>query len=455
MVRKRSYEIDMCSGAILPKLLQFALPLMLSSVLQLLFNAADIVVVGRFAGDNSLAAVGSTSSLINLLVNLFIGLSVGANILAARYYGANDHEGLTQTVHTSMLLSVIGGVFLGIFGFLLAGPLLTLMQSPAAVRDLATLYLRIYFLGMPATLIYNFGAALLRASGDTQRPLYYLLVSGILNLIMNLILVIVFHMGVAGVAIATVFSQCISAALIVRCLVLEPGGVHLVLSHLHIWPARLKEILRIGLPSGLQGMLFSLSNVVIQSSVNSFGEIVVAGSAASSNIEGFVYAAMTAFSQADMSFTSQNLGAGRYDRIRSILFRSLICVVVTGFALSGLAILFGPQLLGIYSGSPAVVEAGMSRLVIILSTYAICGMMDVMVGSLRGLGQAVLPMIVSLIGACGLRLVWIATVFQIPRFHAIETVYFSYPISWILTFLAHVVCFTFVFRRLKRHQTES
>ena len=455
MVRKSSYEMDMCSGAILPKLLQFALPLMLSSVLQLLFNATDIIVVGRFAGDNSLAAVGSTTSLINLLVNLFIGLSVGANILAARFYGANDHEGLTQTVHTSMLVSVIGGIFLTVFGCGFAGTILGWMQSPAAVRELATLYLRIYFLGMPATLIYNFGAALLRAAGDTRRPLYYLFVAGVLNLAMNLLLVIVFHMDVAGVAIATVFSQCVSAALIVRCLILEPGGVHLVVSHLHIWPARLKEILRIGLPAGFQGMLFSLSNVVIQSSVNSFGEIIVAGSAASANIEGFVYASMNAFYQANMSFTSQNLGAGRYDRIRPILLRSLGCVIVTGLLLSGLAIFFGPQLLGIYSDSPTVINAGMNRLVILLSTYALCGMMDVMVGSLRGIGYSVMPMIVSLIGACGLRLVWIATIFQIPQFHSIETVYFSYPISWTLTFLAHVTCFTFAMRRLKRQHGKT
>ena len=365
MGRKSSYEMDMCSGAILPKLLQFALPLMLSSVLQLLFNAADIVVVGRFAGDNSLAAVGSTTSLINLLVNFFIGLSVGANILTARFYGANDYERLHQTVHTSMLLSLISGIFLAIVGFFFSGTLLVWMQSPASVRDLASLYLRIYFWGMPATLIYNFGAALLRAAGDTRRPLYYLFLAGILNVVLNLILVIVFHMDVAGVAIATVFSQCVSAFLVVRCLLHETGGVHLVLNHLRIWPERLKDILQVGLPAGLQSVLFSLSNVVIQSSINSFGEVVVAGSAAAANIEGFVYVAMNSFYQANISFTSQNLGAGRYDRIRPILLRSMCCVTIIGLFISLSAVFLGPQLLGIYSDNPAVITAGMDRLSIV------------------------------------------------------------------------------------------
>lgn len=454
MPRMRSYEIDMCSGAILPKLLQFAMPLMLSSILQLLFNAADIVVVGRFAGDNSLAAVGSTTSLINLLTNLFIGLSVGANILAARAYGANDHKSLKEIVHTSMLLSLVSGVALAFIGFFLAGPLLYLMQSPAAVRDLATLYLKLYFLGMPATLVYNFGAALLRAAGDTRRPLYYLFLSGILNVVLNLFFVIVLHMDVAGVAIATVASQVLSALLVVRCMLLEPGGVHLVLQHLHIHPAQLKAILRIGLPAGLQSTLFSLSNVVIQSTVNTFGEVVVAGNSAAQNIEGFVYAAMNAFYQANVSFTSQNIGAGRLDRIRPILYRNIVCVLVVGLILGGGVLLLGPQLLGFYSDSANVIAAGMDRLVILCSTYAICGLMEAFVGSMRGLGYSVMPMIVSLIGACGLRLAWIATIFQLPQFHTIEVIYASYPVSWFLTTVAHAVCFAFAMRKLKKKTEE-
>ncbi len=450
MPRTRSYEIDMCSGAILPKLLQFAVPLMLSSILQLLFNAADVVVVGRFAGDNSLAAVGSTTPLINLLTNLFIGLSVGANILAARAYGANDHNGLKEIVHTSMLLSIISGVILSIVGFFLSKTLLSLMQSPPAVLDLAALYLKIYFLGMPATLIYNFGAALLRASGDTRRPLHYLLLSGILNVALNLLLVIVFHLDVAGVAIATVVSQYLSAFLVVRCMLLEPGGVHLVLQHLRITPAQLKEILRIGLPAGLQSTLFSLSNVVIQSTINTFGEIVVAGSAAAANIEGFLTAATNAFYQANVSFTSQNMGAGRHDRIRPILYRTLICVLAVAFSFGGLIIFLGTHLLGFYTDSPTVIAAGMDRLVILCSTYALSALTHAYVGSLRGLGYSIMPTIVSLVGTCGLRLVWIATIFQLPQFHTIEILYVSYPVSWFLTSATHIVCFLVAIQKLKK-----
>lgn len=449
------YEIDMCSGAILPKMLRFALPLMCSSVLQLLFNAADVIVVGRWAGDNSLAAVGSNTSLINLLVNLFIGLSVGANILAARCYGAGDKEGLRQTVHTSILLSLLSGAVLAVVGVLGAGVILEWMQSPEAVRGLAAVYLRIYFLGMPATMVYNFGAALLRAVGDTRRPLYYLCTAGIVNVVLNLFFVIVCRLDVAGVAIATVISQVISAALILRCLIREQGGIHLELRQLHIWPNRLKQILQVGLPAGFQGVLFALSNVVIQSSVNSFQETVVAGNAASANIESFVYAAMNAFYQANISFSSQNYGAGQYDRLRPILLWAQACVITTGVVLGGLAVLFGRQLLSIYTDSPDVIDVGLERLMIVCGTYAICGMMDVMVGSLRGLGYSIMPMIVSLLGACVLRLVWIATIFQLPQFHTPETIYWSYPFSWIITFLAHVGCYLWAMRRLKRHLAED
>lgn len=447
----KTYEIDMCSGPILPKMLQFAVPLMCSSILQLLFNAADIIVVGRWAGDNSLAAVGSTTSLINLLINLFIGLSVGANILAARLYGANEKEGLRQTVHTAMLLSVISGALLTVVGVCGAQTILIWMQSPAEVLGLAAVYLRIYFLGMPATMLYNFGAALLRAVGDTRRPLYYLFSAGVVNVVLNLFFVIVCHLDVAGVAIATAVSQCVSAALVVRCMIREQGAVHLEPRELRIWKVRLKQILQVGLPAGFQGALFSLSNVVIQSSINSFGEIVVAGNSAASNIEGFIYVAMNAFYQANVSFTSQNYGAGRYDRIRPILLRAQGCVIVIGAVLGGTAALMGPHLLRIYSSSPAVISAGMIRLMIVCVPYALCGMMDVMVGSLRGLGYSVMPMLVSLMGACVFRLVWIATVFQRPAFHTIQTIYWSYPISWTITFLTHLACYIWAMHRLKQH----
>lgn len=452
--RGKSYEIDMCSGPILPKLLQFTVPLMCSSILQLLFNAADIVVVGRWAGDNSLAAVGSNASMIGLLTNLFIGLSVGANILAARFYGAREEENLRQTVHTAVLLGLLGGLCLGAAGIFGARTILIWMQSPPEVLDLAVLYLRIYFLGMPAAMLYNFGAALLRAVGDTRRPLLYLSTAGVINVALNLLFVIVCRLDVAGVAIATVVSQCVSALLVLRCLIREDGAVHLEPAQLRIYPVRLRQIMRVGVPAGLQGILFSLSNVVIQSSVNSFGEIVMAGNAAANNIETFVYASVNAFYQANISFTSQNLGAGRLDRIRPIMVRSVGCAAAAGGLLGGLAVLFGPWLLGIYSDSPAVIAAGMDRLRIVCALYALCGLMDVIVGSIRGIGYALTPMAVTLIGACGLRLVWVWTVFRLPEFHTVRTVYLSYPISWAVTFLAHLIFYVFALRHL-RHRFES
>ena len=446
----KSYEIDMCSGSILPKLLQFCMPLMFSSILQLLFNAADIIVVGRFAGDNSLAAVGSTSAIVNLLVNLFMGLSVGANILAARCYGAKEPESLRQTVHTAILMSLVSGVFLAVVGFFGAETILLWVKSPEEVRGLAALYLRIYFLGMPATMLYNFGAALLRAVGDTKRPLYYLTASGVINVGLNLIFVIVFQMDVAGVALATVLAQCVSAGLVIRCMVRETGGVHLELRELRIYGIRLKQILQVGLPAGLQSTLFALSNVVIQSSVNLFGEVVVAGSAAAGNIEGFIYISMNAFYQGAISFTSQNYGAGRYERLRPILYRALGCAIATGVVLGGFSVLCAPQLVGIYSDSPPVIAAGVERLQIVCLLYFMCGVMEVLVGALRGIGYSVMPMIVSLIGACGLRILWVSTIFQIPAFHKVTTVYWSYPVSWFLTIVAHLCCYIWAFRRLKR-----
>ncbi len=450
----KKYEIDMCNGPILKKMPLFALPLMLSSILQLLFNAADIVVVGRFAGDDSLAAVGSTSSLINLLTNLFIGLSVGANVLVARYFGAKKEEELRETVHTAMTLSLIGGAALTVIGVVGAPIILEWMQSPPEVFSLAVIYLRVYFAGITATMVYNFGSSILRAIGDTKRPLYYLSIAGVVNVLLNLVFVIVFHWGVFGVGIATVISQVISAALVIRCLLKEQGGIRLELKCLGINKGKLLQIMQIGLPAGFQGMLFSLSNVVIQSSVNSFGATIVAGNSAASNIEGFVYVGMNAFYQAAISFMGQNVGAGKYNRVNKILFSAETCVIVIGFGLSMIVRLFDEPLLGLYTDSPAVVQAGTVRLGIICATYFLCGMMDVMVGALRGLGYSVAPMIVSLLGACAFRLLWIATVFQMDRFHTIETVYISYPISWILTFSAHVVTFIIVRHRLKKRWGE-
>ena len=449
-LQKTQYEIDMCHGPILSKMLRFSIPLMCSSVLQLLFNAADIVVVGRWAGDNSLAAVGSNTALIGLLTNLFVGLAVGANTLAAKSFGARDREELHRVVHTSILLSILSGVLLAVVGFFGARTILTWMQTPDNVLGLAALYLRIYFLGMPATMVYNFGAALLRAEGDTQRPLYFLSLAGVVNIVLNLFFVIVCHLDVAGVAIATVISQCISAALVLRCMTKDTGPLHLDLRKLRIHSRTMGKILQVGLPAGFQGILFSLSNVVIQSSVNTFGEVIMAGNSAAANIEQFVYVSMNAMYQATISFVSQNYGAGNYHRIRKIVIRAQICVLVVGLVLGNLATLFGRDLLAIYTTSPAVIDAGLIRMRIVCTTYAVCGMMDVMVGGLRGIGYSVMPMLVSLVGACGLRLLWIATIFQLPQFHTIQMLYWSYPVSWVITLGAHVLCFLWAMKRVRR-----
>ena len=442
-------EIDMCNGPILKKMLIFTLPLMCSSMLQLLFNAADIIVVGRFAGDTALAAVGSTSSLVLLLSNLFIGLSVGANVLAARYFGAQRGNELSKAVHTSLLLSMISGVVLTLMGVFLAKPILQMMDTPDNVLNLSVLYLRIYFLGMPAMLLYNFGSAILRAKGDTKRPLIYLSIAGVLNVSLNLILVIVFNMGVAGVGIATATSQFVSAGLMLRCLSKEKGGFRFSFKKLRIHKDKLSTILKIGLPAGIQSTLFSLSNVLIQASINSFGDTAMAGSAAAGNIEGFVYVAMNAFYQAAITFTSQNVGAGKYHRVRPIMIRAVICVTITGLVLGNLAYGFGNFLLLFYTTSPAVVVEGLRRLSYVSAWYFICGIMDTLVGIFRGLGYSIVPMLVSLIGACGLRIIWIMTIFQIPMFHTLDIIYLSYPVTWLVTAGTHFICYVIIMRRLK------
>ena len=451
--KTKQYEMDMCSGPILRKMLMFALPLMLSSILQLLFNAADIVVVGKFAGDNSLAAVGSNTALINLLTNLFIGLSIGANVVAARHYGAKAWDDLRRTVHTAMLLSMLSGALLLVLGVIGAEQMLIWMQTPEEVLPLATVYLRIYFLGMISTMVYNFGSALLRAVGDTKRPLYFLLCAGIINVILNLLFVIGFQMDVMGVAIATVISETVSALLVLRCLVKEKGGIHLELRAMRIDRKKMLQILRIGLPAGFQGVVFALSNVVIQSSVNIFGNIVVAGNSAAANLEGFVYMAMIAFYQTTLSFVSQNYGAGEQKRINRIVLLGEACVIVTGTLLGNMVVFFGNDLLQIYSNNPEVIAAGMVRLHYISMIYALCGIMDVMVGALRGIGYSIMPMIVSIVGVCVLRLIWLATVFQIPEFHKIETVYLSYPVTWILTSLVYIVFFVWIRIRSARKKS--
>ena len=447
---KSKNEMDMCSGSIFGKMLLFTIPLMLSSMLQLLFNAADIVVVGNFAGDNSLGAVGSTGSLINLLTNLFIGLSVGVNVLVARYYGSNQKENLHNTVQTAVALSTLLGFVVAVFGFIFTPVFLRWMKLEGEILELASIYLRIYFLGMPAVMIYNFGSAVLRAVGDTRRPLLFMIISGIVNVGLNLLFVIVFHLNVAGVAIATVISQTISAILVILCLMLDKGTIHFDIHKIYINKDILLKILQIGLPAGLQGTLFSLSNVFIQSSVNSFGDTVITGNSSAINIEGFVYVAMNAFHQATISFVSQNIGAGKKSRINKITVIGLLLVSATGLFLGSLATYFGRELLSIYTRNIAIIEAGYIRISIICSIYFLCGIMDVIVGSLRGLGYSTMPAIVSLMGACVFRLIWLATVFQIDKWHNIQTIYYSYPISWLLTFSVHVVCYIIVKRKYDR-----
>ncbi len=440
----KTYEMDMCTGPILGKMLLFALPLMASSVLQLLFNAADVIVVGRFAGDHALAAVGSNTSLISLLTNLFLGVSVGVNVLVSRYYGAKEQEQISETVHTAIALSLVSGLAMMVITFGGARIFLEWMGSPPEVIGLAALYLRIYALGIPAMMVYNFGSAVLRAVGDTQRSLYYLVIAGIMNVLFNLLFVIAFGMGVAGVGLATTISQCVSAFLVIRCLMHEQYPLRLTLRSIRLHRAKLIRILQIGLPAGFQSTLFNLSNVMIQSAINSFGATVVAGSSASSSLEGFVYVAMNSFYQTTLTFTSQNIGAGAYKRINKVLLRGLGCVVVTGLVFGGGEVFFGRSLLLLYTSSSKVMEAGLIRLTIICLPYFLCGSMDVMVGSLRGMGYAIMPMIVSLIGACGLRLLWIFTFFRMKPFHTVESLYYTYPVTWLLTLSAHVVCFIIV-----------
>lgn len=446
--KKKTYEIDMCHGPLFGKILLFSVPLMLSGILQLLFNAADVVVVGRFAGSQSLAAVGSTSSLINMLTNIFIGLSVGTNVLIAHYYGAGQEKEVSDTVHTSVLLSVVCGIILTVMGVGLAKPLLELMGTPEDVLDKAALYMRIYFVGMPVMLLYNFGSSILRAIGDTKRPLYYLTAAGVVNVALNLFFVITMQMDVAGVALATILSQCISAGCIVMCLMKTGGSFRLIPRQLRIHKGKLLRIMRIGLPAGMQGAIFSVSNVLIQSSVNSFGSLVMAGNTAASNIEGFVYTAMNAMHQTAVSFTGQNLGGKQFNRINKVLFQCLIIVAVVGLVFGNGAAYFGRHILRLYSSDGEVIGYGMIRLSIICTFYCLCGMMDTMVGAIRGLGYSVMPMVVSLIGACGLRVLWVMTVFQWER--TLLCLYISYPVSWAITFLAHAVCYAVVRKRMKK-----
>ena len=441
----KSYEMDMCNGPLLGKMIRFAVPVMLSGILQLLFNAADIVVIGQFAGEESLASLSPTGSLSNLLINLFIGMSVGTNVLVAHDYGAGKTKDVEETVHTSVAISLIAGLFLVAVGVLLCRPLLEMMDTPENVIDRSEIYMRIYFAGMPVIMLFNFGSAILRAVGDTRRPLIFLSIAGVINVVLNMLFVIVFHMDVAGVALATVLSQVVSAGLVVRCLMKEEGACHLELKRIRIVKHKLLNIARIGLPAGLQSTVFSISNVLIQSSVNSFGSTAMAGNTAAGNIEGFVYNAMNAFYQTNLSFTSQNYGGGKRDRIPKITIYALVLVCIVGLVFGCGAYAASGTLLRIYTDSEEVIAIGRLRMRYIAVPYLLCGIMDTLVGSVRGLGYSILPMVVSLTGACLLRVVYIYTIFAAN--HTLACLYVSYPISWTLTASVHFICLMFIWKK--------
>lgn len=456
-IKTNRYEMDMTSGNLFKKIVWFSIPLMLTGILQLLYNAADLVIVGQFSlEEDAIGAVGSTSSLINLTVNLFMGLSVGSNVLAARYFASNEKEKLSKLVHTAITISAIFGIFIGILGSIFARPLLALMNNPL---DLAVKYLKIYFLGMPFSLVYNFAASILRGVGDTKRPMYYLMISGAINVCLNIVFVIVFKMDVDGVALATVISQIISCIMIIRCLMKAQESYKFDIKKLTISKQELKGIVKIGLPAGIQSSIFSISNVLIQSSVNLFGPVAINGNSAAQSVGGFVYTAMNSVYHASLAFTSQNVGAKKYKNIIKIAVYSLLFVTLVGLTFGGVATIFGNHILKIYTDNPEEIKVAMIRVVYMCLPYFICGIMDVTVGLLRGLGKSLTPMIISIVGVVGFRIMWIYVVFykvtSFVDYNDLKYLYISYPISWITTFVVHFTMFIIAYnKRIKKHNFE-
>lgn len=448
---------DLTTGPFLPKIIRYTIPIILTSLLQLLFNAADLIVVGQTCGERYLGAVGATGSLINLIVNLFIGLSVGAGVSIAQCIGAKDDEGVHKTLHTAIPTAFIGGIILTAVGVLGARTFLGWMQTPPEVIDLSTTYLKIYFSGIIPILLYNYGSSILRAAGDTKSPLVFLTIAGVLNVGVNLLFVLQFGMDVDGVAWATVLSQTVACVLVLIRLSRRKDACRLQWKKLRIYPAYFARILRVGLPAGLQGSLFSISNVIIQSSVNSFGDIVLSGNTASANLEGFVWVSMNAFHQSVMNFIGQNRGAKKYDNIKKILVICLLCVSVTGLVLGVTVNLLSRPLLSIYlTDAPELAyRSGQDRLLLVCLPYFLCGIMDVMTGALRGLGCSTPPMLITVLGVCGSRLLYIYTLFRLEPFHNLRSLMFTYPMSWLLTFLAELICFIFVWRKMKRNEQSA
>lgn len=447
-MKNNKYEIDMCNGTIMDKLISFALPLMISGMLQLMFNAVDIIVVGRFTGSQALAAVGSTTALICTFTNLFIGVSLGANVLAARFYASGKTKEMSETVHTAILLALISGIAMSVIGILCAREFLVLIATPDDIIGQAVLYLRIYFLGMPFFMLYNYGAAILRAVGDTKRPLMYLIAAGTANAVLDLVLVIIFKMGVAGVAIGTITSQFISCVLVIRCLCKTDAIYKLYISKLRIKKYYLIQILKVGLPAGIQSTVINFSNVLLQSSVNSFGEIAMAGYTAANNILGFLYVSVNSVTQACMSFTSQNYGVRKFKRMDKVLANCAILSIIVSVVIGGGSYLLGHQILGIYTKQEDVIQCGMEILSISTIPYFLCGLMDMIPGSMRGVGYSAVPMILSIIGTVGTRLVWIYGVF--PEHRSLYVLFMSYPVSWGLTIVMQAICLVFVRRKIRK-----
>ncbi len=438
----------MDSGPLLSNMLIFALPIMAMNILQLLFNAADMIVVGRFSGREALAAVGATGSLINLIVTLFMGLSVGTSVIVAQDHGADRQMDVSRSVHTSIAISIIGGLIVMVVGVIFCKPLLEMMGTPKDIISLSIIYMRIYFLGIPASMIYNFGAAILRAIGDSRRPMYYLFIAGVVNVVLNLIFVVGFNMSVAGVAWATSISQYLSALLIVICLYRSHGAIRFIPKQMRISRAKLLQILRIGLPAGLQGLLFSISNVMVQSSINTFGSTMVAANSASVNVEGFVATTMTAYYNAAITFTGQNMGAKKYDRIDTIAKICTLFIFTTWIIIGGVSLLFGRQLLRMYTSDSLVIELGMERLTIMIAVYFLCGVMNVFPGLTRAMGYSILPMLSTLIGACLMRIVWLATIFAWNPTPMM--IYICYPVTWALAGLGQVAIFFYARRQIRK-----
>lgn len=443
--------IDMTRGPLFHNIISYTIPIMLTGFLQLLFNAADLIIVGQFCGSISVAAVGATGAITNLIVNLFIGLSVGTGVAVAQALGAEDNKKVHRAIHTAIPTALLGGVILTIVGVLFSETFLRWMDTPENVLPLSALYMKIYFAGIIFMMLYNFCASILRASGDTKSPLVFLTIAGVINVALNVIFVTVFDLNVAGVALATTISQAVSAVLVVIALVKRNDACKLQFSKLRFYKDELMQIIKIGLPAGIQGSLFSISNVVIQSSINSFGEIVMSGNAAALNIEGFMFVCLNAFHQTTLNFTGQNIGANQYKRAKKVFLLCMSSVFVIGLVVSIGVYLAGPHLLKIYlPDSVEAISYGMVRLKCLCLAYCLLGMMDVSGGGLRGMGVSFAPMVISVLGVCGIRIGWIYTIFQIPEFHTPEYLYMSYAISWGVTFIAQTVAYFITYNKKKK-----